>query len=98
MPHLTNDFGRAFWDAMAAGLPVAAFRSTASADTVRHGEDGLLAPMADVEGLADALRTLARDRVLLNRMSHAARQRALRNTKTVWNEIRFRRILEEFQP
>ncbi len=97
MPHLTNDFGRAFWDAMAAGLPVAAFRSTASADTVRHGEDGLLAPMADVEGLANALRTLAHDRAFLDRMSHAARERALRNTKTVWNEIRLRRILEEFQ-
>ena len=31
MPHRTTDFGRAFFDAMAAGLPVLAFRTPASA-------------------------------------------------------------------
>ena len=40
MPHLTSDFGRAFFDALAAGTPVVAFRSVASQDTVRHGVDG----------------------------------------------------------
>lgn len=96
MPHLTHDFGRAFWDAMAAGLPVVAFRSVASEDTVRHGEDGLLAPMADVEGLAAALRALAEDREQRTKMARAARDRALLNTRTVWNRIRLDRILEEF--
>lgn len=96
MPHLTNDFGRAFWDAMAAGLPVVAFRSVAAEDTVRHREDGLLAPMADVSGLADALRMLTRDPQLLAAASRAARTRAVANTKTIWNRIRLNRILEEF--
>ncbi len=96
MPHLTSDFGRAFWDAVAAGLPVAAFRSPAADDTVRHREDGLLAPMADVHGLADALRTLAENGELRARMSWTARERALGNTKAIWNRIRFERIREEF--
>lgn len=96
MPHLTNDFGRAFWDAMAAGLPVVAFRSAASEDTVRHGEDGLLAPTADVEGLAAALGALVEDRERRARMARAARDRALHNTRAIWNRIRLDRILEEF--
>ena len=52
MAHRTTDFGRAFWDAMAGGSPVIAFRAAASIGTVRDGVDGLLAPLDDVEGLA----------------------------------------------
>jgi hypothetical protein len=48
MAHRTTDFGRAFWDAMVGGSPVIAFRTTASAGTVRDGVDGLLAPLDDV--------------------------------------------------
>jgi glycosyltransferase involved in cell wall biosynthesis len=88
MPHLTTDFGRAFWDGMAAGLPVIAFRSPASEDTVRDGVDGLLTPNADFEGLAEALTRLNNDRALLVRAMHAARERALANTRSTWHQIR----------
>jgi glycosyltransferase involved in cell wall biosynthesis len=94
MPHLTNDFGRAFWDAMAAGLPVIAYRSDAADDTVRDGVDGLLAPNADVEGLAERIRRLHSDRRLLAIMSLAARDRALINTKSYWNQLRYAFIKE----
>jgi len=97
MAHLTTDFGRAFWDAMAAGLPVIAFHSHAASDTVRDRIDGLLAPMADVEGLADRIRQVHSDRALLHAMSLAARERALLNTRSVWNELRGARIRELLQ-
>ena len=96
MPHLTNDFGRAFFDAMAAGLPVIAFRSAASIDTVRDGVDGLLAPDSDAEGLAAAIARFSSDRELLCSASFAARRRALENTRTVWNHLRAGWIRELF--
>ena len=94
MPHLTSDFGRAFFDAMAAGCPVIAFRSIASQDTVRDGVDGLLAPNADPEGLAACIARLHHNRDLLASVSRTARERALDNTKSFWNRLRADRIRE----
>ncbi len=88
MPHRSTDFGRAFFDAMAAGLPVLAFRTPASADTVYDGLDGFLAPLDDVQGLAERIATLDRDRSLLARTANSARTRAVRNTRTEWFRMR----------
>lgn len=88
MPHRSTDFGRAFFDAMAAGLPVLAFRTPASAETVYDGQDGFLAPLDDVQGLAERIAALDRNRPLLGAASHAARNRALENTRTEWFRIR----------
>jgi glycosyltransferase involved in cell wall biosynthesis len=96
MPHLTTDFGRAFFDAMAGGLPVIAFRSAASQDTVRHQVDGLITPNADAEGLADGIAQFHKDREFLIRAAEAARERALLNTKSVWNSMRAQMIRELF--
>lgn len=97
MPHLTTDFGRAFFDAMASGSPVIAFRSAASVDTVRDGVDGLIVPNADDEALADGIARLHHDRALLQRMSCAARERALTNTKSFWNGYRAQMIKDLFR-
>ena len=97
MPHLTSDFGRAFFDAIAAGTPVIAFRSIASQDTIRHGVDGLVTPNADFEGLADGVSRYHFDREYLVRCSVAARDRALVNTNSQWHQIRgqlIRNLLE----
>jgi glycosyltransferase involved in cell wall biosynthesis len=96
MPHLTTDFGRAFFDAMAAGIPVIAFRSLASQDTVRHGVDGLITPNADFEGLALAVAQYHADREYLIRCSVSARDRSLVNTKTDWHQIRGKMIRDLF--
>ena len=96
MPHLTNDFGRAFFDAMAAGLPVVAFQSIASQSTVRDGIDGLFCANADAEALASAVARLDSDRSLLRRCSLGARQRGLENTRLFWNNLRAARIHELF--
>lgn len=96
MPHLTTDFGRAFFDAMAAGAPVIAFRSLASQDTVRHGVDGLITPNADFEGLADAVARYHADREFLVGCATAARERAMANTKSDWHKIRAQIVRDTF--
>jgi glycosyltransferase involved in cell wall biosynthesis len=96
MPHLTSDFGRAFFDAMAGGLPVIAFRSVASQDTVRHRVDGLITPNADAEGFADGITQFHKDRKFLVRNAEEARERALLNTKSAWNTLRAQMIRELF--
>ena len=96
MPHLTSDFGRAFFDAIAAGTPVIAFRSIASQDTVRHDVDGFVTPNADFEGLADGVMRYHCDRENLIRCSVAARDRALVNTNSQWHRIRAQLIQSLF--
>jgi len=88
MPHRTTDFGRAFFDAMAAGLPVLAFRTPASVDTVYEGLDGFLAPLDDINGLAERIAGLHRNRDLLVSASHGARSRAVENTRAEWFRLR----------
>jgi hypothetical protein len=58
--------------------------------------DGLVVSNADAEALADAIGRLHEDRALLQRMSGAARDRALRNTKSFWNTYRMQMIRELF--
>jgi hypothetical protein len=50
--------------------------------------DGLLAPNADAEGLASSIARFHQDRSLLANASNMARERALENTKTFWNNYR----------
>jgi glycosyltransferase involved in cell wall biosynthesis len=88
MPHRTMDFGRAFFDAMAGGTPVIAFRTAASAETVRDGVDGLLAPLDDAEGLAVVIERFHKDRAFLARSIEAARARALIDTRSAWHRFR----------
>ncbi len=92
MPHLTSDFGRAFFDGISAGCPIIAFRSIASVDTVRDGVDGLITPNANDEGLADGIARYHRDREMLVRASEAARARAIENTKSFWNDYRAKMV------
>lgn len=88
MAHRSTDFGRAFFDAMAAGLPVLAFRTPASSETVNDGLDGFLTPLDDVQGLAERIAALHRHRATLAAASQAARTRALENTRAEWFRIR----------
>jgi glycosyltransferase involved in cell wall biosynthesis len=97
MPHLTTDFGRAFFDAIAAGMPVIAFRSIASQDTIRDSEDGLITPNADFEGLAEGVSRFHFNREYLISCAVAARERALVNTNSKWHQIRGRLIRNLFE-
>ena len=88
MPHRTNDFARAFYDAIAAGLPVIAYRTENSEGTIRDGVDGLLVTRDNVIALALAIVHLHEDRPLLIKMAHAARRRALIETQEIWHRLR----------
>ncbi|MBI4574773.1 MAG: glycosyltransferase [Planctomycetes bacterium] len=63
-------------EAMAAGVPVVATAVDGTAETVVHGETGLLVPPGDPVGLALALDRVLGDREAARRMGEAGRRRA----------------------
>ncbi len=79
-----ESFGMVLTEAFASGTPVVASDIAGYRDVVRHGQDGLLVPLADPAQLGEALRSLALDRDLRARMSEAARRRARR---VAWPQV-----------
>ena len=67
---------RVVLEAMAAGRPVAAFRSGGTAEMVEDGRTGFLADVGDVKALASIWVRLARDRELRLAVGRAAALRA----------------------
>jgi glycosyltransferase involved in cell wall biosynthesis len=57
-PSISDGFGRAPIEAMAAGIPVVTTENTGVADIITQGEDGYIIPAADASSLADALSSL----------------------------------------
>lgn len=83
-PSRGESFGGALAEAMAAGLPCIALRSshtirTASEEIITHGITGLLADGCHEFGMADAIRTLAQDAPLRARLAAAAHRHAEAN-------------------
>jgi glycosyltransferase involved in cell wall biosynthesis len=64
-------------EAAACGTPTIASDTPGLRDAVVHGETGLLVRHGDVNALADTIRALCRDRLQLERLGRAARERAL---------------------
>jgi len=77
LPSATESFGLAALEAMAHGVPVIASRVGGLPEVVRHGVDGFLEPLGDVDAMADDALTLLRDPVLRKRLGASARTRAL---------------------
>lgn len=69
-------FGIVALEAMVAGKPLVASHTGGLADTVIHGETGLLVPPGDAEALAGGIRQLLADPQLRARLGKAAAQRA----------------------
>jgi glycosyltransferase involved in cell wall biosynthesis len=66
-------FGLVYLEAGAYGLPVVATRSGGVPEAVKDGETGLLADEEDVEGVAQAIRTILADPGLASRLGKANR-------------------------
>jgi glycosyltransferase involved in cell wall biosynthesis len=64
-------------EALASGLPVIATACIGPTETVTHGREGMLVPVGSVERLADAILRVTADEALRQRMSEAARRRAV---------------------
>ena len=81
---ITETFGNVITEALGSGLAVSAFDYAAAHEFVRHGENGLVAPVGDEAAfLAHAVR-LAREAGLRVRLAHAARATALQLS---WDQV-----------
>jgi glycosyltransferase involved in cell wall biosynthesis len=74
LPSTFDTFGCVVVEAMARGLPVAAYRAKGPADIVEHGRSGFLA--SGPEELARHITDFFADELCRERMSRAARQRS----------------------
>ena len=76
LPSATESFGLAALEAMAHGIPVIASRVGGLPEVVRHGVDGYLEAMGDVDAMAEDALTLLRNPALRRTMGESAKQRA----------------------
>lgn len=72
-PSLTETFGNVTPEAMASGLPVVAYDYAAAAQLIRHGENGLLAPLEQPAEFVSYAVHLASDVNAARAMGQAAR-------------------------
>jgi glycosyltransferase involved in cell wall biosynthesis len=64
-------------EAASAGLPIVATAAGGTPEVITHDLDALLVTIGDTDGLATALRRLAEDPALRDRLGRAARRRAV---------------------
>lgn len=83
-PSLTEAFGNATLEGMAAGLAVLCPRAPSTSALVAHGQDGVLAPRADAETYAAAILALVNEPMRRLRLGRAARVSSARYD---WNAI-----------
>lgn len=85
-------------ESLAVGTPVVATDMEGNPELIVHGETGLLVPPRDPAALADAVLTLAGDRLLAAAMGEAGRARVERmfstRVKVERTEALYRRLLE----
>jgi len=77
LPSSYEGFGIVYLEAMSSGLPCIASTSGAAGEIITNGETGFLVPQEDAAALSERLQELAGDPDLRQRMSLAARRRAL---------------------
>lgn len=77
-PSLTETYGNVTLEALASGLAVVAFGYAAAAETIRHGDNGLLAPMGDADAFAALAAEAAADFARARLMGSFARESALK--------------------
>jgi glycosyltransferase involved in cell wall biosynthesis len=82
-------------EAMACGIPVVGFDVGGLADVVRPGENGFLAPKEDVRALCNAIGAILDDDACHARMSHAAREIAVREYRLELQAQRYLRLYDE---
>ncbi len=77
LPSATESFGLAALEAMGHGVPVIASRVGGLPEVVRHGVDGYLEAVGDVEAMAADAQSLLGDEAKRRELGRSARERAL---------------------
>lgn len=83
MPSITakdgdqEGFGLVLLEAFASGLPIVASRSGGIVDLVKDGVNGYLVEEKDIQGLADRLNVVLKDKNIYNKMQSEAQKTAL---------------------
>lgn len=83
-PSQTETFGNATLEALASGLPIVAFQHAAAGQLLRHGHDGLLAPLDDSPRFVGLAVQAAGDAALRHRLAAQARRTA---TPLGWDSV-----------
>lgn len=71
-PAVEDGFGLVVAQSLASGRPVIATRETGASELITHGRNGYVIGARDVDALVDAMRTLASDQSLWQRMCDAS--------------------------
>jgi L-malate glycosyltransferase len=97
LPSQSESFGLVALEAMASGVPVIASSAGGLPEVVEHGETGFLAPVGDIETMADAGIELLRDMGRWLRVSMAGRASAVErfgvDVVVPQYEVFYRRVL-----
>jgi glycosyltransferase involved in cell wall biosynthesis len=102
LPSLKEPYGTVYGEAMAYGLPVVGWRAGNLPHLADHEREGLLVRIGDIPRLTDALRRLADDPLLRQRLGQAALRRA--QLRPTWSQVaemffdHLRAVLDESQP
>ncbi|MDQ2078335.1 glycosyltransferase family 4 protein [Marinimicrobium sp. ABcell2] len=78
LSHFEESFGRTVLEAMAAARPVVAYRWGALPELVEHKVTGCLAPLGDVEAVANYVQKLAEHKALRRTFGRAGQEKARR--------------------
>ena len=95
LPSQVDTFGIVLLEAWLHGKPVVGAAAGGIPELVQPGKTGLLTPFGQVDALANALRTLLRDRQLAQRLGSAGREQVL--ARFTWDRTyaRLRAIYEQ---
>jgi glycosyltransferase involved in cell wall biosynthesis len=95
LPSLYEGLPNVVLEAMRFRKPVVATAAPGTTEVVEHGRTGLLVPIHDVPGLAQAIRTVVEDRELGRRLGDAGRARAEAEFRAETMVARFAALYEE---
>jgi glycosyltransferase involved in cell wall biosynthesis len=103
LPSLSESLSNAIIESMAAGKPVIAYRVGGNPEIVQHGQTGLLVPVNDEDGLAQALESLLSIPSARHSWGQRARELALENfsvekVRPQYEELYSTLLAEKSQP